>query len=199
MFSEPFYLTSMDPGGITGLVTLRIDKKDFTVERQLGDPYDPLHGKTPARTLKSWAENFRDLPQALLYEDFRLHSQGFVPDPTALNVIGGVETWLAGTVDVSSLAPRKAVRAKSSHSRLADLGGAPGCPYEKVISREPVQRSRKYMVTNAILERLGLLAYGPMTTDINDAFRHAVAWLTEQGYRPVCEQAWPRQRLASPA
>ncbi|MER6605802.1 hypothetical protein ABT282_07765 [Streptomyces sp. NPDC000927] len=195
MMREPFYLTAVDPGGITGIITMRIEKDDFTVERQLADPYDPLNGRTPARTLQKWSRDFSGLPQVLVYEDFHLRPQGFLPDPIALNVIGGLETWLAGVLQGSRRIPCVANRSKASLSRLADLGGGTGCPYVKIVPREPVQG--KNMATDMVLDRLGLLAYGPLVKDINDAFRHAVSWLTERKYRPVCDQAWPKRKKTS--
>lgn len=189
MLREPFYLTTLDPGGITGITTLRIEKTTFTLERQTAIPHDPARGLTAPLAMPQWAQDFTDLPQILLYEDFHVRNIRAVPDTTALNVIGGLETWLAGTLTRLVTPTRPTGTSKSSLSRLTDLGGLPGCPYRQIIAKEPLQA--KHIVPDDILERLGLLARGPLTTDINDSARHAVSWLADQKYLPLCRQAWP--------
>lgn len=63
-------------------------------------------------------------------------------------------------------------------------------PYEVVAPQEPV--AAKNLVSDTILDRLDLKAYGPDSRHINDANRHAAAWLARNGYEPLCRTAWPQ-------
>lgn len=63
-------------------------------------------------------------------------------------------------------------------------------PYEVVAPQEPV--AAKSLISDAILDRLDLKAYGPDSRHINDANRHAATWLAQNGYEPLCRAAWPR-------
>lgn len=63
-------------------------------------------------------------------------------------------------------------------------------PYDSVIPQEPV--AAKNLISDAILDRLDLKAYGPDSRHINDANRHAATWLAGNGYEPLCLAAWPQ-------
>lgn len=63
-------------------------------------------------------------------------------------------------------------------------------PYVMIAAQEPV--AAKSLISDAILDRLDLKAYGPDARHINDANRHAATWLAQHSYEPLCRSAWPQ-------
>lgn len=192
---DSFYLNAMDPGGTTGLTLLKITPWNYTVERQAAVPYEPLEGASPIRTLESWRDAFDDGPHVMTYEDFHIRP-GKYPDPAALKVIGALEEWASVTHYPAWAEYRLPGRVRAA--RRASVTEMPSkAPYRRIVTQEPVQAKREETVNDAVLSRLDLKAYGPMSQHINDAFRHAVSWLSTWGYLPVCQKAWPRRTLAT--
>jgi hypothetical protein len=67
-------------------------------------------------------------------------------------------------------------------------------PYNQVVWQEPV--GGKMMITDAVLERMGLRARGKNSQHMNDALRHGVTHLFDRRHRPTCRMAFP-QRVRS--
>lgn len=166
MIPQEFFLHAVDPGGTTGLALLHVSPSAFTAVDQSADLYDPEHQKTPLITLKKWRAAYDTCPHVLVYENFHVRPGQKAVDTTALRVLGGLEEWL-----------------------MHETGA-----YHQAVAQEPVQG--KSMVTDEVLNRLGLHAYGKDARHIRDAFRHAVAWLARRSYLPVCTRAWPKKEAA---
>lgn len=159
--SPPFYLSSMDPGGITGLSLLKISKETFTVESQKAIKYEPSVKSSPIRTLQEWRKCFPAHPHIHVYESFHIRPGRQSTDITAYGLIVALEHWVMEEN-----------------------------PYDNLFSQEP--SAAKNLISNAILDRLDLKAYGPDSRHINDANRHAATWLAGAGYEPLCKVAWPQ-------
>ena len=161
--NSEYFLSSVDPGGDTGLSLLRIGPQDFELLGHATVLYMPRVSPPPTQTLIGWRLGYPGTHR-LLYEDFHLRNTDDAAgtDTTALKVIGGIDQM------------------------LFDRNG-----YEQVIAQEPVQG--KHLVTDEVLERLGLhFAHKNDMRHVRDSLRHSVAYLTKRGYLPVCRRAFPR-------
>ena len=202
MIPYPFYLNCMDPGRTTGLGLLRIECDSFTVEETASVVYADSN---PARVLESWRHQYSDVPHILVYENFTIRPGRVKPDTTAIDVISNVMTWILDQGVMSEDAKRvlawvneKAKFAKSPEaiallSALRDEVsgyGSADSPYEEIVKQEPVHA--KNIATDPVLDRLGLKLIRHDDRHINDAFRHAAAYLAQQRYMPVCSRGWPR-------
>jgi hypothetical protein len=203
----PFYLNCMDPGGTTGLGLLRVTEETYISVDQEVVAY--LKGDTSAVSiLKGWREKYDDLPHVLIYENFHVRPIRAVPDTTALRVIGDLEAWLSptdpntakairllrGIVGMAQAGPPRDIldEAISLLEVSAQASGTGESPYALVVAQEPVQA--KNLVTDDVLKLLGLKAQGPYSVHINDAHRHAAAWLALKRYLPVCHTGWPQSQ-----
>lgn len=165
---DEFFLTAMDPGGSTGMALLGIRKESFKLLEWRTVGYDPQGGGMPTTILIDWRLDRPGL-HYLLYEDFHVRntSQAAATDTTALKVIGAVDQILCDR----------------------DL-------YAGVFKQEPVQG--KHMVTDEVLEKLDLhMGHQHSHRHVRDALRHAVSFLADGGYLPVCEVAFPRRGVTS--
>jgi len=197
----PFYLNCMDPGGTTGLGLIRVTDETYISLEQEVAAY--LKDDASAISiLKEWRQTYDDLPHVLVYENFHVRPVRAIPDTTALRVIGDLEAWIH-TADPNTA---KALRMLHGIQSMVHAGaqsvfaealgllrvntGAEESPYALVVAQEPVQA--KNLVTDDILKLLGLKAQGPYSVHINDAHRHAAAWLALRRYLPVCTTGWPQ-------
>lgn len=181
---EPFYLTTVDPGGTTGMALWHITPDVYTVCETAAIAWKPLYGLSPIPTLSEWGKRYADLPHLLLYEGFRMRP-GVHPDLSSPEVIGAIKHWLAYCEQRPPHRPGRYTRfGQTLHSS----------PYCLLIEKEPVEA--KHLATDQILDRLGLLISGMDRNHIHDAHRHAVSWLADPGraYLPVCRLAWPQHR-----
>jgi len=208
MISPPFYLNCMDPGHTTGLGLLLVSEDDFTIEETASVLYKPESNSSPLRTLKVWRKNYTEAPHILVYENFTVRPGRMKPDTTALEIIGSVQDWANGADSMSPVAQQILTWVRE------ELSAGPGeegmrllqelrdmvtvqhkqtaSPYMEVISQEPVQA--KNLITDPVLERMGLKMPGHDNRHINDAFRHAAAYLAQNRYMPVCSRGWPRAK-----
>jgi hypothetical protein len=95
-----------------------------------------------------------------------VHRPGKPFNPTAYKVMGIAESW---------------------HQDFRD-GGDPMFEY---IERMPVQG--KSEAPDAVLRKLGVHLKGINQRHINDATRHGVSWLIEQGHKATCLIAKPKE------
>lgn len=197
----PFYLNCMDPGGTTGLGLIKVGEETYIPMEQEVAAY--LKGDTSAISiLKDWRKTYDDLPHVLIYENFHVRPIRAVPDTTALRVIGDLEAWIHSSDPNTAKAIRLLrgiegmvnVNVRDVFSEALGLlgvsAGAEESPYTLVVAQEPVQA--KNLVTDDVLKLLGLKAQGPYSVHINDAHRHAAAWLALKRYLPVCRAGWPQ-------
>lgn len=165
--NESFYLNAMDPGGTTGLALFHITPEEFTLVETAAESYHHITRGGPVGVLESWRGSYNSDPHVLVYENFRARTVRHTVDTTALNVIGELTAWMS-------------------------TDGAMSHPYTLVVSQEPVHA--KNLVTDRVLTRLGMKMSGKDSNHVNDAIRHAVAWLSIRGYLPICRKAWPPSR-----
>jgi hypothetical protein len=197
----PFYLDCLDPGGTTGLGLIKVKEETYISMEQEVAAY-LKNGASAVSILKDWRRTYDDLPHVLVYEDFHVRPVRAIPDTTALRVIGDLEAWLNPSDPNTARAIRmiKGIRytAQGALREILDEAvgileittGAEESPYALVVAQEPVQA--KNLVTDDVLTLLGLKAQGPYSVHINDAHRHAVAWLAMRRYLPVCHTGWPQ-------
>lgn len=199
MTTRPFYLNCVDPGGTTGLGLLWVGDGGYDSLDKCVVPYRP-DVYTPVDKLKEWRAMYADAPHILVYENFHVRPQRAIPDTTALRVLGEMDGWATGADPDTAKAMRLLSAATGlAHGGLRDmiseavallkLPQNTDSPYERIVPQEPVQA--KNLVTDEVLERVGLLATGPFAVHINDAHRHAVTWLALISYMPVCTRGWP--------
>lgn len=173
---QGYFLSSMDPGGDTGMSLLHIRPSDFALVDYATVPYNPImedNAAMPSMKLVEWTERYPG-SHSFLYENFHLRNNSAQKDTTALRVIGSVEQLIF-------------------ERRL----------FASVHAQEPVEA--KHMVPDEVLEKLGLsLDNRHDQRHVRDSLRHAVAFLTRIRYLPVCQVAYPkgsgsvRSRLPGP-
>lgn len=188
----------MDPGKTTGLAMIEAHQSEFTVEKICTVKFEPEHDENPIRKLQEWSRESK-LPCILVYEEFRIRPGRRIPDITALIILSELRKW-TGSGGEREVYNFQGIHLWGQSSRemndvlplikelTAYHGGTRKSPYVLIESQEPVQA--KNLVTNKVLERMGVLAHGAGSTHINDALRHAFTWLTLQRYLPVCRAAW---------
>lgn len=162
--AQGYFLSSMDPGGETGLSLMHIRPKEFELVDWATVPYNPAlenPSAMPSMKLIEWTLNYPGRHQ-FLYENFHLRNNDADKDTTALRVIGSVEQVI--------------------YERA---------PYESVHAQEPVEA--KHMATDEVLEALGLhMGNEHAQRHVRDSLRHVVSYLTRMRYMPVCVAAYPR-------
>lgn len=169
---DTFLITSVDPGRTTGLSLLQVTPITVTVVTQCAEEYIPELGTTPVNTIMGWAERYYGTPHVFLYEPFHVRPGKKSVDPVGLEIIGAVKDRLL------------------THNLR---------PYASIVAQEPVhaKRASRPLVTDAVLNRLGLFAYGKNANHINDTFRHAATYLAERAHRWTCETGWPREQQSA--
>lgn len=161
---EGYFLSSVDPGGDSGMSLLFVHPEGFALLDWATVPYNPAlreESAMPTAKLIEWTLLCPGRHE-LLYEDFHLRNNSAEKDTTALRVIGSIEQMM--------------------YDRQI---------FDSVHRQEPVEA--KYMVTDETLEKLGLNevdSYG--WRHVRDSLRHAVAYLTRRRYLPVCRIAYPK-------
>lgn len=162
--TQGYFLSSMDPGGDTGLSLMHIRPKEFELIDWATIPYNPTlesPGAMPSAKLIEWVQAYPGRHR-FLYENFHLRNNDADKDTTALRVIGSVEQVIY---------ERK--------------------PYESVHAQEPVEA--KHMATDEVLEALGLhMGHEHAQRHVRDSLRHVVTHLARMRYLPVCRVAYPR-------
>lgn len=184
---EAFYLTTVDPGGTTGMALWQVTPSSFSVLATSAVTWQPERQITPLSTLKTWGENHTDLPHVLLYEGFRLRPQKD-PELVSLEVIGAIRYWLSTETRLPTRPSRLTLH------RLGNTSPAFG-PYCTVLEKEPVEG--KHLTTDDALDRLGLITTGADRNHIHDAHRHAASWLADLSYLPVCRGGWAKRGAAA--
>lgn len=160
-----FYLSSVDPGGDTGLSLLLLRPDGFELIDSATVPYRPEEEPPPTQTLRRWHLDHPG-PHRLLYENFHLRntSSAAGTDPTALEVIGGIRQMVYDRPDM----------------------------YTEVVRYEPGQG--KHLGTDEALERLDLhFGHRHAQRHVRDSLRHAVSYLVKRRYLPMVQQIAPRR------
>lgn len=166
---DEFFLNVMDPGGDTGLSLFSIRKDAFKLVEWATIAYRPRAGDMPTATLIEWHLNYPGL-HYFLYEDFHLRN-----------------TEEAASTDLTALRVLGAVEQVLYDRDL----------YVAVFKQEPVDMR---MATDEKLEKLGLhMGHQHAQRHVRDANRHAVTFLADGGYLPVCQVAFPRRGVRSPS
>ena len=162
---DGYFLTSMDPGGDTGLSLFHVGPESFRLLKYATVQWRPREGCNPTATLANWHLEHPGVHH-FLYEDFHIRNmkKAAAVDPTALLVIGAVEQMMFDR----------------------------GRMYEEIFTQEPV--AAKDMATDEKLEMLNLhLGHQYSQRHVRDANRHAVTHLATRRYLPVCRVAYPRR------
>lgn len=156
-----YLLSSVDPGGESGLSLLHVKPDGFELLDYQTVRYRPSELPPPTSTLIAWRQMYPG-EHELVFENFHIRndSSAAAKDPTALMVIGGIEQML--------------------YDRS---------PYIEVTAQEPIEG--KHSVTDEKLEELNLhLDHKYTQRHVRDSLRHAVALLIKRRYRPVCHRAF---------
>jgi hypothetical protein len=168
---DGYFLTSVDPGGDTGMSLFHIKPDSFRLLEYATVQWRPRDGFNPVDTLVGWRLEYPGVHH-LLYEEFNVRNteNAAAADTTSLRVIGAIEQMMYERGNI----------------------------YEAVFDQIPTKA--KYMGTDEILEKLNLhLDNAHAQRHVRDANRHAVVHLAKRGYLPVCEVAYPRRGRRPPA
>jgi hypothetical protein len=162
---EGYFLTSVDPGGDTGMSLFHVKPDSFRLLEYATVQWRPREGLNPVATLVEWRLEYPGTHH-LLYEEFNLRNtdNAASTDTTSLRVIGAMEQMMYERGNI----------------------------YEAVFDQIPTKG--KYMGTDEKLEKLDLhLDHADAQRHVRDANRHAVVHLANRGYLPVCQVAYPRR------
>ena len=168
--SLPMALICVDPGYTTGLSLLTVDaqwnKPKLMDSVSIEYAASGYGAKDLYQQFSNWYEMCRgeSMTTDIVLEKFTKRPGVVDPELTALKVMGVLDLWWA----------MHGVRIQSKfHERI------------------PVQG--KMMATNDVLRRVGVHIPGHDNRHINDATRHGISWLIDQGHVGTCQSAFPRE------